>query len=437
MKNKINSGLKKKAFVFCLIIAMFCLKTGFSQEELNSVLKDSIYKESIKTVKAYKEGWDLSYPVININSDDKIKISFDDLKEDVEDYSYEIIHCDSRWRPSDIDKTDYLYGFFQNQITDYAYSINTIVQYIHYNVLLPNYDIKMLLSGNYVIKVYQNNNPDDIVFTKRFYVVDYQTEIDASCKQPEDFDKYETGQELNFTVKFNVKEIANPSTEIVVNVSQNNRWDNALIDIKPSYINNDKLEYKHLKETVFLGGNEFRNFNTKDIRYLSPEIKSIEYKPTGFYVTLHPDVERPFKPYFFEDDINGKLKIEVARRETHETDADYLKVFFNLPYSVPFDQGGVYVFGEISGWKCAENNKMKYDLEKKTYELELLLKQGYYNYEYVYIDPRSNIADNSVIEGNHYETENDYLFFVYYKDISERYDKLIGFKVINSLRKKK
>ena len=35
------------------------------------------------------------------------------------------------------------------------------------------------------------------------------------------------------------------------------------------------------------------------------------------------------------------------------------------------------------------------------------------------------------LEGTHFQTENEYEVFIYYRDMGSRYDELIGYTVVN------
>jgi hypothetical protein len=392
-----------------------------------------IYKENIKTVLIHREGWELSYPIIKLKSDDKIRLSFDDLENQTRNYSYTLIHCNSNWQPSDITPSDYIDGFIENQFSGYKFSFNTLVKYIHYSITIPNNDIKLKISGNYIIKVYDNFDQEDLVLTARFCVEEGTIAINAQIKQPTIFDFRKSHQEVDFSLINNSKTIADPFSDIKVIISQNNRYDNEIRGLKPLFIKDNELVYNYDFENLFPGGSEFRHLDIKSMRFMSDRVKNINYTAPYYNVELFDDEPKPFKIYYFDNDLNGKFLIKVQEGNDSEVEADYVYVFFNLPYDAPIVKGNMYVLGEISDWNFSNTNKMVYNYEKKSYQLKMLLKQGYYNYEYVILYDDSKSADGSVIEGNHFETENDYLIFVYYKDIQSRYEKLAGVKIINSL----
>ena len=411
----------------------------FAQDDyfnISSIRYDNfIYKESIKTPLTYRQGFELSLPAIELNTNDAIEISFDELSDNIENYSYTLIHCNSNWQPSIISENDYMDGFFENPITDYQQSFNTFTNYIHYKIVIPNENVKIKLSGNYILLVYENGNKSELVLTRRFFVIESKTEIKASIKRATQIDLMKSHQEVDFTLK-NTFNCNDPFQDIKVIISQNYRWDNIITDLKPLFVKDNELIYNYEDGNVFPGGSEFRWFDAKSVRYQTERVKAISYEKPNFHFTLIPDEKRTFKIYFQWQDLNGKFLVKNSEGINSSVEADYIYVHFSLPYEAPMIDGNMYVFGGFSDWQCIKNNMLKYNYEKKAYELSLLLKQGFYDYQYAYLKDGTREIDLGFIEGNHYETENDYFIFVYWHDISSRYDRLVGYKMINSIHQK-
>jgi hypothetical protein len=63
------------------------------------------------------------------------------------------------------------------------------------------------------------------------------------------------------------------------------------------------------------------------------------------------------------------------------------------------------------------------------------MKQGYYNYEYAFLKDGTTDGTASYFEGSHYETENDYMILIYYRNPQDRYDRLMGMGMANSVNK--
>lgn len=408
-----------------------------SSEVVKIRYEDYIYKENIHSVLLYKEDWELSYPVIELNGATRLVLSFDDIGTDPADYSYSFIHCNSDWQPSTVMQPDYLDGFSDNKIYTYTSSFNTTIKYIHYSVSFPNDDVKLKASGNYIVKVFHNYDPDDIVLTKRFYIVDTKVTVNAEVKQAILSDFRKSGHEVDFEIDKKKYPVTDPYNDIAVVLVQNSRQDNTIASLKPKFVNGDRLVYNFNEDNFFMAGGEYRYFDIKTLRLNTERVEQISYSNSSFHVKLIDDERRTFKTYKYHKDINGKYLVKTQEGQNDEIDADYAYVYFSLPYDAPVVKGNIYVTGGLANWGYSKTNRMKYNFERKQYELVMLLKQGYYNYQYLLLNDNETKGDVSPVEGSHYETENDYLIFVYHRDISNRYDKLVGFQIANSVIKNK
>lgn len=396
--------------------------------------QNAVYRETIKSVQLFNEENELSNPVIELGSDTRLILKFDELSEAVGEYSYTIIHCDAQWNESYIQQMDYLSGFMDNPVTDYAMSFNTTVKYVNYQLQIPNEDCTPRLSGNYALVVFEGNDRKNLVLIQRFYVVEPLVRIEGLVKKAT-FDPFQgDNQEVDFRIHHERLRLLNPREDIKVVVMQNRRWDNAIVNLKPLFIKENLLDYDYNKENVFPGGNEFRYFDLRTIRYTGENIQNIEFFRPVYHVTLVPDVLRTQKEYFFYKEMNGNFVIESQDRVTdYDTECDYAFVHFFLPVPSELTGGSVNVFGALTGWNANQTNQMKYNFQKAGYELTMLLKHGYYNYQYVYVPQGAQKADATNLEGSHFETENEYQIFAYYRDLSSRYDRLVGFTNLNSL----
>ncbi len=434
-----NAGMKQilNVLIFLFITQfIFQIDMVFGITPNNpEILTERVYKESIHTVQLYRDGWKLSYPVIDLKGELALELSFDDISPDIANYYYKIIHCNFDWTPSNINEGDYIDGFLPSQITNYSMSFNTYFSYIHYSIKLPNDEFSFLVSGNYAILVFEDNDEDKKVFLKRFYISDALVNVDANVSRPVLSMYRNTSHEINFNIETGSFQIENPYNDVKVAILQNGRWDQSITNLKPLYDKGGLLEYNYQMENVFPAGNEYRWFDIKSMRYQSPYVKSIVFSEGHFNVFLFPDPVKASSRYFYEEDLNGKYYVEIQEEQKDDTEADYVDVFFTLPFDAPLIDGSFYVMGALSGTSYSDKNRMKYNFENKSYELHLLLKQGYYNYRYEYLQEGKSAGDASVTEGNYYETENDYIVLVYYRGSSSRYDRLIGYQITNSLKK--
>jgi hypothetical protein len=387
---------------------------------------DYVYLPNIKTVKIFPSTNPLSEPLLELNTGAQLKLEFDDLEGDYKDYWYTLVHCDNAWQPSTISPMQYLQGFAENRITQYRFSFNTLQHFTHYELMLPNEDVQMKFSGNYILKVFLNNDPDKLVLTRKIMVFENFVHVTAHVHQATDVEERNARQEVDFSIQYPNYQIQNPFGDLHVVVMQNGRWDNVITNLKPLYLKDHELDYDYDEGNVFNGGSEFRNFDTRSLRYETQNVKSIKRNDDGYDIFLFPDKRKSSSRYSKEFDINGKYEVRTYDGNDDNLASDYFNAHFSLPLDIPAIDGNYYVFGELTGWKYLPQSKMKYNYEQKMYEATLFLKQGYYNYEYVFLKDGSQIGDETIIEGSHFETENKYTILVYHHPVGARYDMLVG-----------
>ena len=414
--------------LFAVLLSSFY---SFGQEE-NIIFEDEIFNTTILTPLLHTENNPMSNPIIHLGTEEKLQLSFDDFSEDLQDYYYTIVHCNSDWTQSDLMQSEYIDGFFENRIEDYEFSFNTLQKYTHYNLVFPENYLKPLLSGNYIIKVFVNNNPKEVVLTRRFMVLDEKLNISSNVKRATLIDDREYKQEIDFTISHYNVYVANPYSDIKVVIKQNNREDNSITNLQPLFVKQDQLIYNYESENTFEAGNEFRHFDIKSIRYQSERIKEISSDSNNINVKLLTDISRSFEEFISIPDINGEFLINKQEAWNSETEAEYIKVNFSLLENRKISYGDIYLIGRFTDWKIKEDYKLQFNEISRRYECIALLKQGYYNYLYIVQDHSNKQTNLTFIEGSHYQTKNDYYIYVYYREIGKNYEQLIGFKKTSS-----
>ena len=420
-----------------ILLSLIIINPATGQDGVfESQFLNLIRNDKIKTVQLYKQGWNLSYPLISLKSDEKLELHFDLLDDQAETYYYTFIHCTKDWEKSDIFTNDYLEGYPDNPIEEYEASFNTTTPYYHYKLSFPNDRVSISLSGNYALVVYPADKPDEPVIIQRFIVTEDAVKIDVDAHRPQMTKDNSTHQQIDFTVNHSGLNLNDPYRNTYAFIMQNGRWDNAKRNLKPDFYGGNEMKYSSLSDkNIFPGGNEYRYFDIKSVRYQSEYVQKIDYVIPNYNVYLFPSDNREFKPYFYSQDFNGKYYIAVQEGKNFDLDADYVYVYFTLPSKQPVAGGEMYISGNFNNWEFNKNNLMIYNSSRGEYEGTMLLKQGWYNYEYVFRDDKSADGSATVFEGSHYETENDYIVLIYYRNPRERYDKVIGSVISNTLNR--
>ncbi len=417
-------------YLFLVIVLFFGM-------HLAAQIPDSIYTPNIYSVKLFLKGNQLSYPVLTLTGNDKVQLEFDDLDADVKNYYYTYQLCNADWTPVQISTMDYITGFAQNQITNYHYSSVALTHYTHYHVFLPENNSRLTLSGNYILKVYLDNDETKIAFTKRLLVVQTLVSITAQIFPPLNPQYTGTHQKLQFTVNTKSLSISNPFQQVRVVILQNNRWDNAIYMGNPSFYSGNTFQYNSDDSPLFPGGNQWRWLDLQSFRYQSDRIAHVDYLKNGSEITAKPDKDRSGQPYYYYADNNGQYYVQTTDEVNSNWQGDYGRVHFvYVPVdNAPLDGKDLYFIGEFTGYKINDATHMKFNPSSGAYEGSALMKMGFYNYAYVTLNSGDPNASPSfeMTEGNYFETENNYDILVYYHPLGGRADQLVGIYSMNSM----
>ncbi|MBK8194589.1 MAG: DUF5103 domain-containing protein [Lewinellaceae bacterium] len=388
----------------------------------------------IRAAQLYLVGAPLTLPIVELKTaPNTMLLEFDHLGSDLKDYLYTIVHCDSDWQPSDLIDNEYIDGFTEDRITNIESSFNTLLQYTHYSLGLPNRNMRWSRSGNYILKVFDNDDESRLVLVRRFCVVEPRWRVDAKLVSPVVVNKLKTHHEIDFSVNHRGTRIFNPQNDVKAFVLQNGRWDSALGPLPPFITREDQLVFDYQDKVVFPAGKEWRFFDIRTFEFRGERVKTINQKYDFYEVTLETDNDRSGSNLSFRGDLNGRYSVENQNYNQTLLQCDYARVLFSISRNLPFDDEDVYVFGELTDWQLKPEYKMEYSPEVKAYYCESpLLKQGYYNYGYQIVNRETGEIDEDGFEGNSYETSNLYTVLVYFRVFGERYDRLMAAATIDS-----
>lgn len=416
-----------------LLFTLLSFSLLLSAQDEGLVYEDRIYKNNIRTVLFHVEGLVLTQPIIDLSTGVALQLTFDDMDADTKNYTYAIVHCNADWTPSTLAEMEYVDGFAEDRIIDWSFSAKTLKPFTQYSVQLPHNDMRITKSGNYLLKVYEDEREKTLAITRRFMVVEPLTRISARVMNPAQVSKIRTHQEIDFTVDYERINLRAPQQEVQAVVLQNGRWDNAVTGIPPMFVRKDQLVFDFQDKIVFPGGKEFRFFDFRLLRSRMPGVATVEQIGKSYEIVMEREAVRSSAPYIQYEDINGNFVIET-RDQRNPLSAEYLDVLVTLNTSEPYPNHDVYIIGKLSDWQPKDEFRMVYNPAVNAYVAKLLLKQGFHNYMYALAprqgkDRRPNISE---LEGDWYETENDYTILIYYRPLGERYDRIIGVLSYNS-----
>ncbi|HEX4888525.1 MAG TPA: DUF5103 domain-containing protein [Luteibaculaceae bacterium] len=397
------------------------------------VWQTKVYNPKIRSVNMHMQGAELSGFFFELNNPNRIVFSFDELGFDFKNYQYSFVHCNADWTQSSLLPSEYLDGYPEDYINQSSASFNTLTDFVHYEVLIPGEFTRIKKSGNYILKVFEVGNSDKPELTFRFVLYENLARIKAQIKRSDVVSERERLQEVDFSF-FPPFAINNPFLDVKATLLQNGRWDNAITGLKPNFIRENEIVFNYDKESSFTAGNEYRYMDLTTIRIQTERVARIITSEGLTKITAIPDLPRYNLPYSFYRDLNGAFLIRNQDGTgSPETDADYVEVLFTLPMEA-ISAGTLYINGDFTAGQFNERYQMKYNYDRKAYECVLPLKQGLYNYQYVLANQNKQGASSEPVEGNFFQTENNYIILVYFRDFSADFDRVIGCYTANSLR---
>jgi hypothetical protein len=413
-----------------LIVAASLLLGSFS------FAQDQVFNSNIKTIKLYRFGDQTSFPIIGLNSTDGLELHFDDLDNRVKNYYYTFQLCNADWSPSMLHPFEYIKGFQNVRITTYRNSSLATTRYVHYQANVPDRSCYPTKSGNYLLKVFLDNDTSKIVFTKRMVVADSRAKVGAQILQPFNSSMFRTGQKLNVVVQTDGRiQVMSPS-DIKVAILQNNNWQTSLFIDRPTIYRGNYYEYSDEAYTALPAAKEFRWVDLRSLRLKSDRMLDINTRGDTTKVIMLPDPQRSSQVYVYYRDLNGSYTIETLESINPFWQGDYAIVNFSYfpPGNKPFAGNDLYLFGEFTNYASDTSGKMIFNSERGAYEKTMFLKQGFYNYLYALRPASGNgLPDFSTTEGNYYGTENSYIVLVYYRPFGARADEVIAFTSLNSV----
>ncbi|WP_251621736.1 DUF5103 domain-containing protein [Odoribacter lunatus] len=401
---------------FLILVLLCCLQEGWTQPSY------------IKTIQCYPEGNPFSEPVIALGGNQRLVFAFDDLSSEINSYSYQIVHCDPDWNPSNLSSFSYLNGFYSNPLNNYNNSFNTQVSYTHFTLMFPNEDASVKLSGNYLLQIYNDDNLDSVVISQRFSVVENRVLIQASVTTSTLPQYLNTSQQLNFTVSYDNLPVYNPIKDVKVYVTQN-QDPNSRRNFTPDFVRQNQLVYGNGVNNVFNGLAPFRNFDCSSLVYYTQYVKDVLKGPDGLYnfVLVPGSVYTMYSPLPNRD---GNFVIQAENVNNSELEADYIIAHFAIYYPHEIPEAEVYIYGKFAGWRILPQQRMTYDAQNKAYVGEAKVKQGYYDYMYAVVPKGDTIPNLVTLQGNFYQTHNEYNIRCYVYDYNLGAYRFVGYQVV-------
>lgn len=390
-----------------------------------------VFNDHVRTVQTRYHGDIFAVPVVTLGTGERLTVVFDHLSDDREYLRYRVVRCDADWQPSTLAESEFLDGFNESTIDNYDFSRATTVHYVNYWFEFPDDNIRPTMSGNYLIQVYPENDSDDVWFQTRVMVSEQSAAISAQVSSRTDIDYNDAHQQLAVEVDTERARVDDPFNDLTLVIQQNGRYDNEIALRHPLRATGHTAVYEHTRPLIFEAGNEYRRMEISNVNYPGMRVAQIGYSAPNYHFALETDESRAGQSYLYDSTQHGRFYVREYNSDQSDTEADYAVVHFSLDYP-EIDGAQIFLDGDMVQRRFDPGSIMSYNRATGRYEKVLLLKQGAYNYQYLTVLPRQSKATTSVIEGNKYQTVNEYLIKVYTRRPGDRTDRLIGVTLIST-----
>lgn len=386
---------------------------------------------AVKSLQVYPSGNLYGAPVLKLTDPrGAVTISFDELADTHRYLRYELIHCDADWNPEELTAAELTDGINEGTIDDYTRSRGTVSQYVNYRLTLPNEQVRPRLSGNWIVRIFDEEDPERTIVAAPFMISEEAVRIAGNISGRTDRDYNGTDQQLEIRVDKGRSDVVDPMTDYQLRVSLNGRTDDIRRLQTPLRLDGNTAVFAHNDALIFEAGKEYRRFETVATGYPGMRIASAGFSEPWYHAEVQTDYPRTETGYEYDSTQHGRFTVAAEGTDDPDTEAEYVMTRFTFQ-SDSLKGEDLFVEGDLTGRRADRHSRMTYNPDTGCYELELLLKQGSYNYQYVTLTP-SGTFTTALTEGNSCQTHNEYGIAVYFKPPGSRYTRLLGFATIRS-----
>ncbi|MFN8430149.1 MAG: DUF5103 domain-containing protein [Spirosomataceae bacterium] len=385
----------------------------------------------IKTVLfyAYGQGDDFAKrinnpPVVFLNQKQTLILEFDNLNGSFNQYKAKIKHLNIEGKISDLSEIEFIDGFNEYFVNDYSVSENTKVPFYHYGLKIPTPKI----SGNFILQLFENNDIEPVIELP-FWVVENKISISSNVIVPRDTEFWKTHQQIDVNFDIGDAGIVFAQRDLKVFLRQNQRIEKTIelpnSGMKISGINAFTFRFFN-NENLFEAGNEFRFLDISSNMRRGQNIASIRISNPDEYYTI-TQKKRSGKAFLDSYDNNGGYLINSIDNGSDNLKADYANVIFSLDEPYDVENTKPVLLGKLTDWQPLE---MNFNPNTQLFEIELMLKQGIYDFIFGLKDLKSGIISERIIEGSFSDTRNTYEILIYESIPGKRTYRLLGYQKI-------
>ncbi len=384
----------------------------------------------IRSLKCYQGDQQTSFPLIDLNdqSRNSLTIEFDLLSSTLPDFKILFKFCDSDWQP--YDNAFLSNPGYNTEFNLYYYRLPVGVNgaTFHYKGNFPNQNVTFPFSGKWKYFIVDTHNENQVFAEGKFYVVNTKINLKVGLRQerlegaiP---DEPSLGRRISIRTEIILPDSMFQSQLKKIEIIENRKINMPVVVDRITRSLDRFYEWNGSNKFIFvarqlLPGNEYRQ----------TDFRNVNLFPLGTINAQHTGVETSdfFKRRF--NDFNGGSELSYFK----ERNSEYLNVNFKLrsPEEI---KSPIFLVGSFTDWKVLPEYEMFDD--NGLMNITVQLKRGAYDYQYVTGDIANGEIKNinwNILEGNFFETKNEYHIFVFYESTEKGgYDQIIAYKKIIS-----
>ncbi|MEP1150148.1 MAG: type IX secretion system plug protein domain-containing protein [Balneola sp.] len=381
---------------------------------------------SFQSIQLYKKGNSNNPPIINLNTNDKLVLEFDELTSISGQFRITFEHFDQNWNPSNLPEAWFIDGF--NEINVIGGEKNSLSKpsYFHYKTEFPNRDTKFLASGNYMLHVFDYSSNKKL-FSLPFFVTEQLGKITSNIETV-----YNSGQNFSsidqlFSVYQYPSEVEFPQFDLSFEFVQNRFWGNSTSTQTFDVTTPGSIRFYTPRDESFSSNFDFIPLDLTQFNINIDKIENWQPEFTPPRIILKRDVLN------FSASSTELYRSNFGKPSS-DRDAAYAEVNFRFSAnSLNSKNPNLYVAGDFNAWRITENSKLRYDKIQDVWTAKLLIKEGTYRYKYFRKSNSSTSANGLPINDTSATRTQEYISFVYYKDPIKNYQRLISYNLFRSI----
>lgn len=355
-------------------------------------------------------------PVLNLGTNQTLTLKFDEIANESSMFRVKITHHNADWSLSSLLPNLYLRGFHEDYIQDSEPGRFQTPLHFSYTYTFPNSSMGVTRSGNYMMEVY-NQADNRILFSMPFFVFEREGRVITQIEELYNLDERTLRHHQLFAGYTYDDPSAIAQIDYQVKFVQNQFWGQARTADQQDFSESGLARFYLSRDYAFPGTFEFLKLDLQNLDQYSMQVVDIRQDITIPRVTLNRDiVNLRLSPSF--------QRLSPKNNPRSDRDARYALVRFQL--DVPARErtsNPIYVVGGFNNFSIQQRNRMYFNTQTGYYTGEAIVKEGSYAYKYVTLDGRR--VNDTYFDASFASTMQEYHTFVYRRDQTFQYDRLI------------